>query len=108
MVLIDELVHFITNGSVLGLPSLAVMTVPLVIGIIVGFFTIKFLKILVIAAVIIAAATFFGFYSMDIPALQQMVQLFGSMAMAIGSLLLGMMPLSVGLVIGVIIGVILG
>jgi hypothetical protein len=108
MILIDQIVQFITNGSVLGLPVMGVMTIPLVLGIILGYFTMKFVKILVIAAVVMAAATFFGLYSLDIPAMQQMVQLFGSLGMAIGSLLLGTAPLSVGLVIGVIIGIILG
>ena len=108
MGLSDELIQFITNGNVFGLPSLAVMTIPLVLGIIVGFFAIKFLKIAVVIIIILAAVIYFGFYSLNIPALQTLAHQYGSDALAFGALLLGMLPLSIGLVIGVIIGVILG
>ena len=104
----DELIHFITNGSVFGLPTLAVMTIPLVLGIIVGFFAIKFLKIAVVIIIILAAVVYFGFYSLNIPALQQIAQQYGPDAVTFGSMLLGMLPLSIGFVIGVVIGVIVG
>ena len=108
MGLTDELLHFITNGSVFGIPSLAVMAIPLVLGIIIGFFAIKFLKLVVVIVIILAVVVYFGFYSLNIPALQQIAQQYGSDALAYGALLLGMLPLSIGLAIGVIIGVILG
>jgi hypothetical protein len=103
MGLIDELIHFITNGSIAGLPPLVVMLLPFILGLIVGFLAIKFLKIAVIVIIILAVVIFFGLYSLDIPTLEQ----YGSMALAYGALLIGILPLSIGFIIGAIIGFVL-
>lgn len=108
MGLIDELVDFIVNGSIAGLPPLAVMAVPLILGLIVGFLAHKFLKIVVIALIILAVAVFFGLYTLDIPTLQQLAQQYGPSVLSYGALLVGVLPLSIGFVIGAIIGFILG
>ncbi|MGD0817203.1 MAG: hypothetical protein ABR986_02245 [Methanomassiliicoccales archaeon] len=108
MSLIDELVHFVTNGSIAGLPPLVVMLLPFIIGLIVGFFAIKFLKIALIIIVVLAVVIYFGFYSMDIPALQQMAQQYGSSALHLGALLIGVLPLTFGFIIGAGIGFIFG
>jgi uncharacterized membrane protein (Fun14 family) len=107
MGLIDELLNFITTGSIAGLPPLAVMAVPLVLGLLVGFLAHKFLKVVVIVVIVLAVAAFFGLFALDIPTLQQLVQQYGSLALSYGALLIGVVPLSIGFVIGAIVGFIL-
>jgi uncharacterized membrane protein (Fun14 family) len=108
MGLIEEIINFITNGNIGGLPTLGVMAIPLVIGVIVGFFAIKFLKIALLIIVILAVVIYLGLYSLDINTLHQLAQQYGSSALHLGALLIGVLPLSIGFVIGVIIGFILG
>jgi uncharacterized membrane protein (Fun14 family) len=45
---------------------------------------------------------------MDIPALQQMAQQYGSSALHLGALLIGVLPLTFGFIIGAGIGFIFG
>jgi hypothetical protein len=104
MGLIEEVIHFITNGSLIGLPPLVVMFLPFIIGLFVGFFGIKFLKMALIIVLILAVVIFFGLYSVNIPALEQ----FGSSALAYVAVLIGLLPLSLGFVIGAIVGFLLG
>ncbi len=108
MGLIDELLNFITNGNISGLPTLGVMAIPLVLGLVVGFLAVKFLKIALIIIVILAVAIYLGFYSLDLSTLHQLVQQYGSSAFHLGVLLIGVLPLSVGFIIGAIVGFILG
>ena len=87
-----------------GVPTLLVMAVPFIIGLIIGFFIKKALKIAIIAAIILVVATYFGFFGLTWATL-------GNVGMDViqgGILLFGMLPLSIGLVIGVIIGFIFG
>jgi uncharacterized membrane protein (Fun14 family) len=106
--LIEELLNFITNGSIAGLPSWAVMFVPFIIGLIVGFLAIKFLKLALIIIIVLAVAIYFGFYSISIPALETMAQQYGSSAKYVGSFIIGVLPLGVGFFIGAIVGFVLG
>jgi uncharacterized membrane protein (Fun14 family) len=108
MGLIDELLHFITSGSIFGIPSLAVMAIPFVLGLIVGVLAIKFLKIAILIIVILAAVIYFGLYSLNIPTLQQLSNQYGSSVLSYGALLIGMLPLSIGFIIGAIAGIIFG
>jgi uncharacterized membrane protein (Fun14 family) len=108
MALIDEILNFITNGNIGGVPTLGVMFIPLVLGLIVGFLAIKFLKIALIIIVILAVVIYLGLYSLDISTLQQLAQQYGSSALHLGALLIGILPLTLGFIIGAIIGFILG
>ena len=108
MGLVDEVINFVVNGSIGGLPPLAVMILPLVIGLIFGFLVNKVLKIAVIAIIVLAVAIYFGLYSLDIPTLQQLAQQYGPGAVQLGVLIVGVLPLSIGFIIGAIIGFILG
>ena len=104
MGLVDEVINFVVNGSIGGLPPLAVMILPLVIGLIFGFLVNKALKIAVIAIIVLAVAIYF----LDIPTLQQLAQQYGPGAVQLGVLIVGVLPLSIGFIIGAIIGFILG
>lgn len=104
MGLLDDVINFITNGSLAGLPPLVVMLLPFIIGLIVGYFAIKFLKLALIVILVLAVVIFFGLYSVNIPALEQ----YGSTAVAYVAVFIGLLPLSIGFIIGAIVGFIVG
>ena len=108
MGLLDEMINFITHGNIGGLPVLGLMSIPFILGLVVGYLAIKFLKIALIAILILGVVIYLGLYSLDINMLQQLAHQFGPTALHLGALLIGVLPLSLGFVIGAIIGFILG
>ncbi len=106
--LLEEIIQFIGSGSIAGLPSLVAMAIPFVLGLIVGFLVKKSFKIAVIAGVIIVLVSYFGFFSLSLDSLKDMAARYGPLAFQYAALLLGMLPLSVGLIIGLIIGFLFG
>jgi uncharacterized membrane protein (Fun14 family) len=101
---IDDVIQFITSGSIGGIPPIVVMIIPFVIGLIVGFFVKKFLKIAVIAAIILVVVSYFGFFGLSLGALKDLSDRYGPIAVQYGVLLMGMLPLGLGLIVGLIIG----
>jgi uncharacterized membrane protein (Fun14 family) len=104
----DDLIHFITSGSIAGLPPIVVMIIPFILGLIVGFLVKKFLKIAIIAAVILVVVSYLGFFGLSLAALKDLTTKYGPIAYQYGVLLIGMLPLSLGLIIGLIIGFLFG
>ena len=101
---IDEVIHFITSGSIGGLPPIVVMIIPFVIGLIVGYLVHKMLKIAIIAAIILVVVSYFGFFGLSLGALKDLSDKYGPIAVQYGVLLMGMLPLGIGLIVGFIIG----
>jgi uncharacterized membrane protein (Fun14 family) len=104
MDLLGEVVTFITNGNILGLPTLVAMSIPLILGLIVGLTALKFLKAGMMVMVVLAVVIYLGLNSMDINTLHQLALQYGLSASLLSSLLIGVLPLGVGFVIGTIIG----
>jgi uncharacterized membrane protein (Fun14 family) len=106
--LIDELLRFITSGSIAGLPPIVVMIIPFIVGLIVGFLVKKFLKIAIIAAIIIVVVSYLGFFALGLTSLKDIADRYGPMAVHYAVLLLGMLPLGIGFIVGLIIGFLFG
>lgn len=104
MGLIEDIFQFITSGSLSGLPPIVVMIIPFVIGLILGYLVHKMLKITIIAAIVLVVVAYFGFFGLSIGALKSLVDIYGPIAIQYGILLMGMLPLSIGLVVGFVIG----
>src|SRR4030042_5636488 len=102
---IEDIFRFITSGSIGGLPPIVVMIIPLVIGIIVGYLIHKMLKIAIIAAIILVVVSYFGFFGLSLGALKDLSDKYGPIAVQYGTLLIGMLPLGIGLIVGLLIGV---
>ncbi len=99
----STLLGYLTS-SIGGIPTLLIMAVPFIIGLIVGWFIKKALKWAIIAAVILIVATYFGFFGLTWGTL-------GNVGMDViqgGILLFGMLPMGIGLIIGLVIGFIFG
>jgi uncharacterized membrane protein (Fun14 family) len=104
----EELLALIGSGSIGGLPPLAVMAIPFVLGLVVGFLVKKFFKIAVIAGVIIALVSYFGFLGLSLGSLKDLAARYGPVTFQYAALLLGILPLSIGLIIGLVIGFLFG
>jgi uncharacterized membrane protein (Fun14 family) len=104
---INDVIHFITSGTIGGLPTIVVMILPFVIGLIIGYLVNKFLKIAIIAAIVLIVVSYFGFWGLSLGALKDLATKYGPIAYQYGILLIGILPLGIGFIIGLIIGFIL-
>ncbi len=104
---IEEVINFITAGSIGGLPPIVLMIIPFVIGLIVGYLVHKMLKIAIIAGIILVVVAYFGFFGLSLGALSNIADTYGPMAIQYGVLLMGMLPLGIGLIVGFVIGFVL-
>jgi uncharacterized membrane protein (Fun14 family) len=105
---IDQIFHFITSGSIAGLPPFVLMIIIFVIGLIVGYLVHLFLKIAIVAAIILFVVAYFGFFGLSLSVLKNYATQYGSIVYQYGALIIGILPLSIGFVIGVIIGFVFG
>ena len=108
MALLDEVLRFITSGSIAGLPSIAVMIIPFIVGLIVGFFVKKLLKIAIIVGILAVIISYFGFYNLSLSSLGNLTTQYGPTAIHYATLLIGILPLGIGFIVGLIIGFIFG
>ena len=104
MGVLEDIFGFITSGSIGGLPPIVIMIIPFVIGLVVGYLVHKMLKIAIIAAVILVVVSYFGFFGLSLVALKELSDKYGPIAVQYGALLIGMLPLGIGLIVGFIIG----
>jgi uncharacterized membrane protein (Fun14 family) len=93
-----------TFGS--GIPSLVLMALPLIVGIVIGYVLRKAIKIGIILLIIVLVATFLGFVSLANveQGAKELITKYGPSAASYIAILFGIIPLSIGLVIGIIIG----
>ena len=101
---IDQVFHFITSGSIAGLPPIVIMIIIFVVGVIVGYLIHLFLKIAIIAAIILFVVAYFGLFGLSLSALKSYAAQYGSIVYQYGALIIGILPLSIGFIIGLIIG----
>jgi len=101
---LEDIFGFITSGSIGGIPPIVVMIIPFIIGLIVGFFIKKMFKIAIIAAIILVVVSYLGFFGLSLAALSDIADKYGPIAIQYGVLLMGMLPLGLGLLVGLIIG----
>ncbi len=104
---LGEVFHFITSGSISGLPPIVLMIIIFVIGLIVGYLIHLFLKIAIIAAIILFVVAYFGFFGLSLSELKNYATQYGSIVYQYGALIIGILPLSIGFIIGIIIGFVL-
>ena len=101
---IDDVIRFITSGSIGGLPPIVVMIIPFILGLVVGYLVHKMQKIAIIAAIILVVVSYFGFFGLSLGALKDLSDKYGPIAVQYGTLLIGMLPLGIGFIVGLIIG----
>ena len=80
------------------------MIVIFIIGLIVGYLIHLFLKIAIIAAIILFVVAYFGFFGLSLNQLKNDATKYGPIVYQYGALIIGILPLSIGFIIGLIIG----
>ena len=80
------------------------MIIPFVVGLVVGYLMHKILKIAIIAAIILVVVAYFGFFGLSLGALQGIADTYGPIVIQYGVLLMGILPLGLGLIVGFVIG----
>jgi len=108
MAIFEDLISFITQGSIGGLPPIVLMIIPLIIGVVIGFLVHKFLKFALIAAVIVIIGAYLGFYTLNLGSMVNLAEQYGPLVVQYGTILIGMLPLGIGLVVGFIVGFLVG
>jgi uncharacterized membrane protein (Fun14 family) len=101
---INEVISFITSGSIVGLSPLVVMIITFIIGIVVGYFVRKVLKIAIIAAIILIIISYLGFFGLSPSTLKTAAETYGPRVIQYGALLVGVLPVGLGFIVGLIIG----
>lgn len=104
MGILEDVFGFITSGNFGGVPTIVWMILPLIIGVIVGYFLHKFLKIAVIVGVIVAIASYLGYLSLSTSSMASLVEQYGPIVVHYGALLIGILPLGIGFAIGFAVG----
>jgi hypothetical protein len=105
--LLSDLLGRIT-GNLGGLPTIAVMAIPFIVGLIVGYLIRKVLKWAIIAGIIVVVIAYFGFFGLSLGTLGDLATQYGPIAAQGAILLFGLLPLGLGFIIGLIIGFIVG
>jgi len=103
MALLDELLKYISSGQVFGLPTMAFMAIPFVVGVVLGLMIKKALKMAILLTIIVALATYLGIVSVSLDKLKAVFDAYGSQAAMYAAMVIALLPLSAGLVIGLII-----
>jgi uncharacterized membrane protein (Fun14 family) len=80
------------------------MILPFIIGLIVGYLVHKFLKIAIIAGIILIVVAYLGFFGLSLGALKNLSDKYGPIAIQYGALLIGILPLGIGFIVGLIVG----
>ena len=108
MGLLEDLLGFISSGSISGIPTLVIMALPFILGLILGFFAKKLLKIAIIGTIVLVIASYLGFFTLSLDALKNIALQYGPIAIHIGVLLIGILPLGLGFMVGLVVGFIFG
>lgn len=105
LALIDDIIALI-SGNIYGIPTIVIMIIPFIVGLIIGFFIKKILKIMIILAILALIASFLGFISLTSIAteLSHLASQYGPDVYYYISLVIGVLPLGLGFFIGLIIG----
>ena len=106
--MINEIFGFITSGNMGGIPTLLIMALPLIAGVIVGFFIKKILKLAIIAAIFAVIASYLGLFTLSLDSLKNVAEQYGPEVFHFGALFIGILPLGIGFIIGLILGFLFG
>jgi uncharacterized membrane protein (Fun14 family) len=100
--LMGAILNIISNESLLGLPTTLFMTLPFILGLIIGFFIKKALRMALILSLIAGVSIYFGVINLE--QIKDLVINYGGVALHYATILIGMLPLSIGLIIGMLFG----
>lgn len=104
----EELLGYIFSGNIGGIPTVIVMSIPFIIGLIIGFLIKKFFKILLIITIVTIISSYLGFFTINLSTLKSIADTYGAQVVHYGTMLIGILPIGLGLFAGLVIGFLLG
>jgi uncharacterized membrane protein (Fun14 family) len=105
---LNELFGFITSGNIGGIPTILVMVIPFIIGFFIGFLIKKFFKIIILITLITFISSYLGFFTINLSSLKNIAEIYGPGVIHYGTMLIGILPIGLGLLAGLVIGFLLG
>ena len=102
-----EIWRLISSGYLSGLPVWALMGGSLLLGVVLGWLMRKILKFAIILIVGAIIASYLGIFTLTISDLKEAVELYGPQVAHYASIIIGILPLSIGFFIGLFIGFLL-
>ena len=106
--MLEELFGFIFSGNISGIPTIIIMIVPFIVGGIIGFLIKKFFKLLLILTIIVFISSYLGFFTINLSTLKTIAETYGAQVIHYGTILIGILPIGLGLIAGLVIGFLLG
>jgi uncharacterized membrane protein (Fun14 family) len=106
--MLNELFGFMSSGNIGGIPTIIVMSIPFIIGLIIGFLIKKFFKIILLIAIITVISSYLGFFTINLSSLKNIADAYGPEVIHYGTMLIGMLPIGLGLLAGLVIGFLFG
>jgi uncharacterized membrane protein (Fun14 family) len=105
MSIINDLLG-VLGGTIAGLPTIVVIALPFIVGLIIGYMIKKLLKIGIILGLVTLIAVYLGFVNLDTLSkeLSALVDKYGPVVMSYVAVFFGIVPLSVGLILGIALG----
>ena len=103
--LIELIMKLISENTLFGLPTAVFMAVPFIMGVILGVLIKKTLKIAAIITILVGAGIYLGVISIGfIDTVRDLLEQYGPQAIHLATMIIGMLPLGLGLAVGLIVG----
>lgn len=106
--MLNDLFGFISSGNIGGIPTIIVMAIPFIIGLFIGFLIKKFFKIIILVGLIAFISSFLGFFTINLSTLKNIADVYGPEVIYYGTILIGILPIGLGLFAGLLLGFLLG
>jgi uncharacterized membrane protein (Fun14 family) len=97
-----------SSGNIGGVPTVIVMAIPFIIGLIAGFFIKKFFKIIILVTIFALIASYLGFFAINLSSLKNIANTYGPVVIHYGTMLIGILPIGLGFFAGLVVGFLLG
>ncbi len=106
--MLNELFEFISSGNIAGIPTIIVMTLPFILGLIIGLFLKKFFKLIFFVGLAAVITSYLGFFTINLFSLKDLVESYGFEVIHYGTMLMSILPIGIGFVVGLVLGFLFG
>jgi uncharacterized membrane protein (Fun14 family) len=100
----DEIVNLVTSGQFFSIPTIPLMVISFIVGLILGYVLKKVIKILIIVAIVAIVAAYFGWLGLSFDKLKNAVEQYGPQVAQYAAILIGALPLGLGFLVGFLLG----
>ncbi|MGB9729047.1 MAG: hypothetical protein ACP5GU_02110 [Thermoprotei archaeon] len=94
--------NFVLNGTISGIPVAGFSLFSFILGLVIGYLLRRLIKLALLVGFIVILASYLGF--INVSEVKNMAQKYGPDIISYLALIIGIIPVSLGLVIGLVIG----